>query len=305
MEKTRRDAHRHMSTFHTPVLMKEVIEGLQVRAGKNYIDATIGGGGYGVEIVKRGGRLLGIDQDPDAIEYSAARIKLQAPTITWGADITIAKGNFRDIQQIAKANNFTSVDGVLFDLGVSSHQLDTPSRGFSFRRPEALLDLRMNPKQGIPAWELVKKLSEDALYEIFAAYGEEKFARTIAGSLVRARRLTQIRATGDLLRVIDTAVGRQKDKTGIYARIFQALRIAVNDELEALKGGLQGALGILRSQGRLVVISYHSLEDRIVKRVLNRPDIRIVNKRPITPGDEEIYINSRSRSAKLRIAEKL
>jgi len=215
------------------------------------------------------------------------------------------KGNFRDIERIAKENSFENVDGILFDLGVSSHQIDTPMRGFSYRFDESPLDLRMNPVQGLPAWEVIKKLSEEELYEIFATYGEEKLARTIAGLVVRARRIAPVKTTGDLMRVIGTATTNPMEKTGTYARIFQALRILVNDELGALRDGIVQAKTVLGFGGRLVVLSYHSLEDRIVKRECKRLGFRPVNKRPITPSVIELRDNWRSRSAKLRIAETL
>jgi 16S rRNA (cytosine1402-N4)-methyltransferase len=295
-----------MNAFHVPVLMRAVIEGLDISPGKRYVDATVGGGGYGLEIIRRGGLLLGIDRDSDAIGMAGQKFEAQS-SFGKGAQKAwkLIRGNFRDIKAIAQENGFSKVDGVLFDLGVSSHQLDTPERGFSFRSPGMPLDLRMDQSSGIPAGAYIQSMPESDLYEIFTAYGEEKFARTIAGSIVRARHIAPIRSVGDLLRVVDAAVGSRKNTIGTYARIFQALRIAVNDELSALKEGVTGALEIVKIHGRVAIISYHSLEDRIVKRAFNRPDIMAVNKRPITPGNEEIRVNSRSRSAKLRIAEKL
>ena len=283
-----------MNTFHTPVMLGEVIEGLDVREGKKYIDATVGGGGHAVEIERRGGRILGIDQDPEAVEFAKQNLKWK-----------IVRGNFRDIEKIAKENGFENADGILFDLGVSSHQIDTPNRGFSFRFPEALLDLRMNPGQGVSASEYIKKLSEQELYEIFASFGEEKLARAIARGIVRARRISPLITIGDVIGVVDSVIGDPREKMGTYARIFQALRIAVNDELGALKDGLRGAAVVLGSGGRLVVLSYHSLEDRIAKLEIGRLGLRAINKRPITPGDSELQENSRSRSAKLRVAQKL
>lgn len=262
---------------HTPVLVDEVLQGLDVREGKRYIDATYGFGGHSREIEKRGGVVLGIDADADA---------------------DAIHGNFRDIEKIASVNGFNEVDGVLFDLGVSSHQLDTPERGFSFRFPNAPLDLRMDPSQGTPAAQYIRRLSEEELYEVLARFGEEELARPFARAICSARRVNPIRTTGDLASVI----GRSEKAK---ARVFQALRIAVNDELAALKEGLAGAVRLLTSNGRLAVISYHSLEDRIVKREIERPGLRPVNKRPITPSEEEKQENPRSRSAKLRIAEKI
>ncbi|MEK7141096.1 MAG: 16S rRNA (cytosine(1402)-N(4))-methyltransferase RsmH [Patescibacteria group bacterium] len=294
--------------FHTPVMVEEVMNGLSVRPGGMYIDATIGGGGHGLEIIRRGGRLLGIDEDREALLFAKQKMedsqigrREDEPLGIW----TLVQGNFRSIKKIAEENGFDHADGILFDLGVSSHQIDTPGRGFSYRFDTAPLDLRMNPEEGMPAWEVIKKLSEEELYEIFATYGEEKLARTIAGLVVRARRITPVKTTGDLMRVIAQAVTNPMEKTGTYARIFQALRIVVNDELDALRDGIGQAKAVLGSGGRLVVLSYHSLEDRIVKRECIRLGFRSVNKRPITPSETELRVNSRSRSAKLRIGEKL
>lgn len=261
---------------HTPVLVEEVIEWLEVKEGKKYIDATFGFGGHSSEIKKRGGIVLGIDADPQT-----------------GA----VHGNFRDIKKIAKDNGFEEIDGILFDLGVSSYQLDTPERGFSYQR-EGPLDLRFDQGQGVSAAEIVNKSSENELYEIFLRFGEEQLAGTIAHSVVRARRVEPIRTTGQLARVtgVDNAT---------LSRIFQALRIVVNDELEALKEGLKGAEKLLKPGGRLAVISFHSLEDRIVKQFMRKTTWQLVTKHPVRPSEKEIKENSRSRSAKLRIAEKV
>lgn len=284
------------------------MNGLLVHSGGTYIDATIGGGGHGLEIIRRGGRLLGIDQDPEALLFAKQKMedgkterREDEPLGAW----KLVQGNFRSIKKIAEENGFEHVDGILFDLGVSSHQIDTPGRGFSYRFDTAPLDLRMNPEIGMPAWEVIKKLSEEELYEIFATYGEEKLARTIAGLVVGTRRITPVKTTGDLMRVIAQAVASPMEKTGTYARIFQALRILVNDELDALRDGIGQAKAVLGRGGRLVVLSYHSLEDRIVKREFIRLGFRSVNKRPITPSETELQVNSRSRSAKLRIGETL
>jgi len=283
-----------MNTYHKPVMVTEVIEGLDVDAGKKYIDATTGGGGHAVEIEKRGGKVLGIDQDPEAVEFAKQNFKGK-----------IVRGNFRDIEKIAKDNGFDQVDGILFDLGVSSHQIDTPERGFSYRYLQAPLDLRMDPEQGVSARDYINKLSEEELYEIFATYGEEKLARAIARAFVGTRRERPLTTVGDVVEIVSLAVRDARARTSTLARVFQALRIAVNDELGALKVGLRGAGEVLGSGGRLVVISYHSLEDRIVKREIRRLGYKQINKRPMTPSGNEIQENHRSRSAKLRIAVKL
>lgn len=284
-----------MNTFHTPVMVTEVMEGLDVGEGKKYIDATVGGGGHGIEIIKRGGILLGIDQDREALAFTKEKKG------SW----KLVYGNFRDIEKIAKENGFDETDGILFDLGVSSHQIDTPERGFSFRFAHALLDLRMDQGQGMPVSEYTKKLSEEELYEIFATFGEEQLARPIAGAIVGTRRVKPLTTVGDLVAVVDRVVRDARARTSTLARVFQALRIAVNDELGALKDGLRGAAEVLGSGGRLAVLSYHSVEDRIVKREIRRLGLLAINKRPMTPSIDEMRRNPRSRSAKLRVAQKL
>lgn len=256
---------------HTPVLLRETIEGLQVNPGKRFIDATYGGGGHTRAIESLGGRVLGIDVDSDT-----------------GA----IQGNFRDIATIAKKHGFSQVNGILFDLGVSSHQLDTAERGFSYRFENAPLDLRLNQNEGMTAAEYVKTVSEEELYETLAKYSEVESSRKLARDIKRAR----VQTTGDLLQIVGKRAASQ---------IFQALRIAVNDELGALKEGLAGAKKLLKSGGRLVVISFHSLEDRIVKQWMKSDGWKVITKKPITPGEGEVMENKRARSAKLRIAEKI
>ncbi len=270
--------------YHTPIMVKEVIEGLQVAPGKRFIDATVGGGGHAREIVKRGAVVLGIDTDKDAVEENK------------GMDWKVIQGNFRHIADIAKANGFDTVDGILFDLGVSSHQLDTAGRGFSYRFKDASLDLRLNQDEGATAAELLQKVTEQELYEILATFGEEEHSRAIATAIVRARHVSPIATTGDLLKIINKRAASQ---------VFQALRIVVNDELGALKEGLSGAKELLTPGGRLAVISFHSLEDRIVKLFLKTDAWKLITKKPIVTSDIERRANSRSRSAKLRIAEKI
>jgi 16S rRNA (cytosine1402-N4)-methyltransferase len=262
---------------HTPVLLEEAVGGLQVAPGKRFIDATYGGGGHASEIVRRGGEVLGIDVDPDTGPHAV-------------------HGNFRNLEEIAKKEGFTDVDGILFDLGVSSHQLDTAGRGFSYRFGDAQLDLRFNQNEGETAAELLERVSEDELYEILATFGEEEHSRAIATAIIRARRVSPVLTTGDLLKIINKKSASQ---------VFQALRIVVNDELNALKKGLEGAKKLLKPGGRLVVISFHSLEDRIVKKFMKTDAWKLITKKPVVAGTEEIRANKRSRSAKLRIAEKV
>lgn len=253
---------------HIPVLRNQAVDGLRVSPGRRFIDATFGAGGHASEIVRRGGEVLGIDVDPDT----------PAPV----------HGNFRDIERIAKAHGFYEVDGILFDLGVSSHQLDSPERGFSFRF-DAPLDMRLG-KTGETAGDFLQHISESELYEILAKFGEIDRARQLAHAISRAR---PIRTTGDLLH----GVGRHD-----APQVFQALRIVVNDEIGALKAGLAGARMLLRPGGRLVVISFHSLEDRVVKQFMQSGGWNVITKKPIRGAGEA---NPRARSAKLRIAEKL
>jgi 16S rRNA (cytosine1402-N4)-methyltransferase len=257
-------------------MVKEVAQGLQAAPGKRFIDATYGGGGHTKAIRGLGGIVFGIDTDPDA--------KAQV------------LGNFKDIAGIAKKHGFESVDGILFDLGVSSHQLDTAERGFSYRFEDAPLDLRLNQTEGISAAEYLQTVSENELYEILATFGEEEHSRAIAALVVRARHVKAIATTGDLLKIVNKRAASQ---------VFQALRIVVNDELTALKEGLEGAKELIKPGGRLAVISFHSLEDRIVKRFLKTDAWKVITKKPIVPSEDEIRSNKRAHSAKLRIAEKL
>lgn len=293
-----------MSQYHTPIMVKEVMQGLQVAPEKRFIDATVGGGGHGWEIMKHGGVLLGIDADSEAVEAAKGEFRIKNLELRIKENWKIVQGNFRGIERIAKENGFERIDGILFDLGVSSHQLDTEGRGFSYRFGDAPIDLRLNQNEGITAAQYVKNVSEQELYEVLATYGEEERARTIATHLVRARSLTPIETTGDLYQVIEGIVGK-REANSVASRVFQALRIAVNDEFGALKEGLNGAKELLQSGGRLVVISFHSLEDRIVKQFMHTDGWKVITKKPIMADKQEIAENKRARSAKLRIAEKL
>ncbi len=284
-----------MSTYHTPVLLNEVLEGLDVETGKRYIDATLGGGGHTRAMLEKGATILALDEDTDAIEENK---KLICPRLR------IVQGNFRNIETIAKQEGFIQVDGILFDLGVSSHQINSPERGFTFRSDEAPLDMRFNIKNLKSARELIATAHEDELYEIFAKYGEEERARAIAVHLIRARQISPITTAGQLRKVIEEVVGTGKASTGSIARIFQAIRIVVNDELQALEEGIAGAMHLVRRGGRIAVISFHSLEDRIVKRAFRKSGYKEITKKPVMATEDEETENPRSRSAKLRVVEK-
>lgn len=305
------------NVYHTPVLIEKVIEGLNVQEGKKYIDATLGGGGHAGEIVKRGGSVLGIDVDKEAILNTKKRYRdreimgltdnhrrFVSIQVSPSPSFLLVLGNFRDIKRIAGENGFSAVDGILFDLGVSSYQLDTSKRGFSYRWTGVPIDLRMNQKKGTPAWEIVSAASEEELYEILAKFGEEKRARAIAHDIVRARSVKPIVTGEDLIDIVIRNVSHGKELYPMLSRVWQALRIKVNDELDALREGLAGAENLLVAGGRLVVVSYHSLEDRIVKQFMQRNHWKAVTKKPIVPTHEEIRLNPRARSGKLRIAVK-
>src|SRR3990167_10717508 len=278
-----------MSNFHKPVLLKEIIEGLGVKKGKKYIDATVGGGGHSFEILRLGGIVLGVDVDRESLEYIK---KLGKPE-----NLTLARGNFRDIDKIALLNNFDRAAGIIFDLGVSSHQIDNPTRGFSFQN-EGPLDMRMDRELGVRALDLIKILTKGELSEIFTKFGEETRAWAISNAIVRARSIKPIETTTDLAKIVLAIGGKSK-------KVFQALRIAVNDELNSILEALPQALGLLKENGRLCVISFHSLEDRIVKKKFlefeEKGMGRIITKKPIIPTEDEIEGNKRARSAKLRI----
>lgn len=290
-----------MNGFHKCVLLEEALEGLNVRSGEKYIDASLGGGGHTREILKRGGVVLGIDQDLESVEF----VKRSGQV----ANLKIVQGNFNKLEEMAKKEGFESVSGILFDLGMSSHQLES-DRGFSFQRDDPL-DMRMDSSLAVTAKDLVNALHEGELYELFTKYGEESFARPIARAIVASRLKEKIETTGNLADLIERVVKRRGSASWRIhpaTRVFQALRIAVNDELNSLKQALPQALGLLKNDGRLVVISFHSLEDRIVKEFFKKhadKELRILTPKPLIARTEEIKVNPRARSAKLRTAEKI
>ena len=289
-----------MADFHTPVLLKEVIDNLKIKRGGQYIDATVGGGGQAAAILKLGGKILGIDYDPEAIKAARKCLASACPDTCW----RLARGNFKDLELIAKDNGFEKVDGVLFDLGVSSHQLETARRGFSFNL-EGPLDMRMDPTLAVTAADLVNGLTKNELEELFKKFSDEPRAATIAEAIVRARRVEPIKTCGQLVNIVGAGRGRLHPAT----RVFQTLRMAVNDELNNLSQALPQAVGLLKPGGRLVVISFHSGEDRIVKNFLKEQKIKgnliMISKKPFMATAAEMAANPKSRSAKLRVGEKL
>lgn len=291
-----------MKKFHEPVLLQESLNLLNVAKSKKYIDATLGGGRHALEIIKRGGIVLGIDVDEEAIRYVSENFQFQIAN----SKLKIAQGNFKDINIIAKENGFDSVAGAFFDLGVSSHQLETQERGFSFQN-NGPLDMRMDKGLAATAADLVNGLTRKELYELFITLGQEHNAWPIVNSIIRARRIKPIQSTGELAQIVTKSVPRY-GKIHPATKIFQALRMAVNDELGNLRAGLSSAIQLLDSRGRLVVISFHSLEDRIVKNLFKEfkdKDLGVIlTVKPVTPSLEEVKNNPRSRSAKLRAIEK-
>ncbi len=289
-----------MNSFHKPVLLKEVINYLKVSQNKKYIDATLGGGGHALAILKKGGFVLGIDQDQEALDYAKQKL------FNYRSRLILVKDNFKNIDQIANKLNFDQVDGILFDLGVSDYQLSQSTRGFSFQR-EGKLDMRMDKSSPVDALTIVNRGSFNDLIRIFLKFGEEPLAEPLALSIIRCRRQEPINTTTQLAHLVEK-VYRQFDKKGkIHSatKVFQALRIAVNNEIAVLKEGLKKAVVLLKKGGILVVISYHSLEDRITKMIMKTPSLKMITKKPVVPSFAEIKSNRKARSAKLRVAEKL
>ena len=285
-----------MSIFHESALLHEVVDALNIKSGETYVDATLGGGGHTRGILDRGGKVIGLDLDNEALNFVRSTIKSE--------DLVLKQGNFVNLDQILEKQGIKEVSGIVFDLGVSSHQLDSSERGFSFRK-NSPLDMRMSLDIKVTAGDLVNGLNEGELYELFTKYGEERNARRISRAVVRSRFEEEITTTKNLADIIERVVGN-KEKIHPATRVFLALRIAVNDELNNLEKVLPKAASLLKKNGRLVVISFHSLEDRLVKSFIrNESSLTGVNKKPIVPKEEEIKRNSRVRSAKLRIAEKL
>lgn len=280
-------------TYHIPVLLDEVLDYLNIKPGQKYIDCTLGGGGHTKGILGRDGIVLGIDQDEEALREVGEK-----------PNLTLVNGNFAHLQAIATNSGFDKVSGILLDLGVSTHQLETDYRGFSFNQ-DGPLDMRKDPKtQGVTAADLIRVASETELARIIWEYGEERDSKKIAKELKRS----DIKTTNDLRDAILRVSHKSKnDRTHPATRTFQALRIAVNDELGTLEEALTQTVGLLDKGGRLAVISFHSLEDRIVKNFLkSQADfLKSITDKPVEPTEEEVERNPRSRSAKLRVAEKI
>ncbi len=312
MSNSSRIQNPESSNYHRPVMLTQCLEGLQVNPEGTYVDVTFGGGGHSMAILEnlREGRLIAFDQDEDA--------RRQADNIQ-SRSFTFCEANFRYMKQYLKLSGVTQVDGILADLGISSHQIDSPERGFSTRF-EGPLDMRMDKKGNLTAAKILNEYPETELHKIFGMYGELKNARTAAKAVVAARAGKPLSSTLDLKSALQQIAPRGKENK-YFAQVFQALRIEVNQEMKALEDFLHQCGDVMKAGGRLVVMSYHSLEDRMVKNYMNTGKVfgelekdfygnpikpfRAVTRKPIEAGDEEVNENKRARSAKLRIAEKI
>lgn len=309
-----------MAFEHKSVLLEETIDNLNIKPDGIYVDGTLGGGGHSIEIVKRltGGRLIGIDQDEAAITAAGERLA------EFKDKVTIVRSNYCEIKRVLQTLEIDKVDGILLDLGVSSYQLDTPERGFSYKE-DAPLDMRMDTRNTKTAKEIINGYSEMELYRIIRDYGEDNFAKNIAKHIVRMREEKPLETTFELIEAIKAAIPMKlRINTGHPAkRTFQAIRIELNQELEVLKNTLQDMLQLLKPDGRLCIITFHSLEDRIVKSFFKTnenpctcpptfpvcicgkiPMGKVISRKPILPSEEELEFNKRSKSAKLRVFEK-
>ena len=310
-----------MAFEHVSVLLHETVDGLNVKPDGIYVEATLGGGGHAYEVcTKLGeqGRLIGIDQDADAIKAAGKRLE------GFGEKVTIIRSNYCDMKSKLQEQGIDKVDGIVLDLGVSSYQLDTADRGFSYRE-DAPLDMRMDQRSEMTARDIVNDYSEMDLYRVIRDYGEDKFAKNIARHIVRERAKRPIETTGELTEVIRHAIPMKfQKKTGHPAkRTFQAIRIELNRELDVLRDSLDDMIDMLNPGGRLCIITFHSLEDRIVKSAFKKNENpctcpsdfpvcvcgkvskgRVITRKPILPSEEEMEVNSRSKSAKLRIFER-
>ena len=310
-----------MEFVHKSIMLEEVIESLAIKPNGIYVDGTLGGAGHSFEIVKRlgeGGRLIGIDQDGEAIEAATKRLT------PYKDKVTIVRSNYAQMKEVLRDLGILKVDGILLDLGVSSYQLDNAERGFTYRE-DVPLDMRMDQRQTKTARDIVNDYSETELYHIIRNYGEDKFAKNIAKHIVQARQKAPIETTGQLIEVIKAAIPKKVRATGGHPakKTFQAIRIELNHELDVLKNNLEDMIDLLNDEGRIAIITFHSLEDRIVKNIFRtseRPCIcppefpvcvcgrvskgRVITRKPIVPSKEELEENSRSKSAKLRVFER-
>lgn len=311
-----------MDFSHYPVMFSECIEGLNIKPNGIYVDCTAGGGGHSEGILKSlaNGKLISIDQDDNALLACKNRF------LKYGDKSILVKSNFSELERVLNELNIDRIDGVIMDLGVSSHQLDTVERGFSYNS-DANLDMRMNPQSPFSAYDVVNSYSEADLKRIISDYGEERFAHIIARNIVKEREIAPLKTTSQLVEVIKKSIpvgAAKKEAQHPAKRTFQAIRIEVNHELDVITPAIYTAVNRLNSGGRIVVMTFHSLEDRIVKGLFNeqaqgcicpkdfpicvcgnKPKIKIINKKPITATPEELAQNSRSKCAKLRIAEKI
>ena len=307
---------------HRSVLLDECMEGLAIKENGIYVDGTCGGAGHSSVIASRlgkEGRLIGLDQDATAVQVATERLSV------FGERARVVRSNFCELGQVCKELEIDHIDGLLLDLGVSSYQLDTPERGFSYQA-DAPLDMRMDIRNPLTARTVVNEYSEDKIRKILFEYGEERFSSRIASNIVRARESAPIETTGELVEIIKRSIPAHAREGGHHPakRSFQALRIEVNAELDVIAPAIKSAVGLLNPGGRIAIITFHSLEDRIVKQAFNdlasectcpknfpvcvcgkKPQVKIVTKKPILPSKEELEVNPRSRSAKLRVAEKL
>ncbi|MBU9738715.1 16S rRNA (cytosine(1402)-N(4))-methyltransferase RsmH [Diplocloster agilis] len=310
-----------MEFAHTSVLLKETIDGLHIRPDGIYVDGTLGGGGHAYEVCRRlskNGRFVGIDQDEAAIDAAGRRLA------EFEEQVDIVRSNYCEMTQVMKELGIQKVDGIVLDLGVSSYQLDEPERGFTYRE-DVPLDMRMDRRQPQTARDIVNEYSEMELYRMIRDYGEDKFAKNIAKHIVAARAAKPIETTLELSEIVKAAIPMKFRAVGGHPakRTFQAIRIELNRELEVLKNSLDDMIELLNSGGRICIITFHSLEDRIVKNIFRtnenpctcpsdfpvcvcgkKPKGRVVTRKPVLPSEEELLTNSRAKSAKLRIFEK-
>lgn len=312
-----------MEFKHYSVLLNETIDNLDIKPDGIYVDGTLGGGGHSLEICKRlgeKGRLIGIDQDQAAINAASERLA------DYKDKVTIIRSNYSNMKNVLEEIGINKVDGIVLDLGVSSYQLDTPERGFTYRVEDAPLDMRMDDRQQLTARDIVNDYSEKELFRIIRDYGEDRFAKNIAKHICQARQVKPIETTGELNEIISASIPKKIQKTGGHPskRTYQAIRIELNHELDVLKNNLDDMIELLNNDGRICIITFHSLEDRIVKSAFKKNENpctcprefpvcvcgkkskgKVVSRKPILPSEQELIENSRSKSAKLRVFHRI